>query len=67
MKSPMKSPVKYKEAIDDKDDHFKRVSKTGIVPLNCSDESPKLTDEEDAESREGYVPPDRLSQSIMDE
>lgn len=61
-KSPPKSPSRFSRLIDEKDDDFKRVNKSGIVPLNDSeDDSPQPTE---ADKKPSYLPPDKLTEPI---
>ena len=61
-KSPPKSPSRFSRLIDEKDDDFKRVNKSGIVPLNDSeDDSPQPTE---AGKKPSYLPPDKLTEPI---
>ena len=55
--SQIKSSSRLSRPIDEKDDDFKRVNKSGVVPLNDSDDESAAEVDKNA----SYVPPDKLT------
>ena len=58
--SQIKSSSRLSRPIDEKDDDFKRVNKSGVVPLNDSDDESAAEVDKNA----SYVPPDKLTDQI---